>query len=109
MGLPKRGLCPAPALGLARGIYHRSRVMKNYLKIASIPVTLLVFSLIYNLLWIVFKLPKNDELVAIVGKFLDHYGLWVVFVSAFIEGVLIAGNYFPGGLVIFSGCTGFWT
>jgi membrane protein DedA with SNARE-associated domain len=60
-------------------------------------------SLAYNLLWVLFKLPKDDELIALVGQFLNHYGLWIVFISAFIEGVLIAGNYFPGGLVVFLG------
>lgn len=77
--------------------------MRNLLKLASIPITLLLLSLVYNVLWIFFKLPKNEELVAIVAKFLETYGLWIVFVSAFIEGVLIAGNYFPGGLVVFLG------
>ena len=80
-----------------------SKNIKNLLKLASVPITLLVLSLIYNVLWIFFKLPKNDELVSLVAKFLEQYGLWIVFVSAFIEGVLIAGNYFPGGLVVFLG------
>ena len=70
--------------------------MKNLLKLAAIPISLLALSLIYNLLWIFFKLPKDDELLAVVSQFINHYGLWIVFASAFIEGVLIAGNYFPG-------------
>ncbi|MEK7161201.1 MAG: hypothetical protein AAB729_00735 [Patescibacteria group bacterium] len=77
--------------------------MKNLLKLAAIPISLLALSLIYNLLWIFFKLPKDDELLAVVSQFINHYGLWIVFASAFIEGVLIAGNYFPGGLVVFLG------
>ncbi len=77
--------------------------VKNLVRLASVPISLFLLSLTYNLLWIFFKLPRNDELIAVVSGFLEQYGIWIVFASALLEGVLIAGNYFPGGLVIFLG------
>lgn len=77
--------------------------MKNFFKLAAIPLGLLVLSLTYNLLWAVFKLPKDEELINSISKILSQHGMWIIFISALIEGVLIAGNYFPGGLVVFLG------
>src|SRR3989338_10846595 len=74
---------------------------KNILKALSIPAVLLVFTLTYWVLWNVFNLPKGQELVPIITKFFNHYGLFVVLICAILEGALLIGNYFPGGVVIF--------
>src|SRR3989344_6448536 len=74
---------------------------KNILKALSIPAVLLIFTLTYRVLWTIFDLPKGQELVPIITKFFSHYGLWVVLLCAILEGALVIGNYFPGGVVIF--------
>jgi membrane protein DedA with SNARE-associated domain len=75
----------------------------HILKLLSIPITLLVLSGIISIIWSIFKLPSDTELMIIIKNWFNHYGLWVVFISALIEGVLLFGNYYPGGLVIFLG------
>ena len=39
----------------------------------------------------------------ITQDWFERYGLLIIFISAFIEGVLLLGQYYPGGLVIFLG------
>lgn len=73
----------------------------NILKALSIPLTLLLLSLSYQFLWSVFNWPKGDELIAVITKFFNTYGLWVVLLCSILESALIVGNYFPGGVVIF--------
>ncbi len=55
----------------------------------------------YFLLWNFLDLPEYKELVNVFQDLLRRHGLWIVLVAAFIEGVLLVGNYLPGGLVIF--------
>ncbi|MEO8637993.1 MAG: VTT domain-containing protein [Candidatus Taylorbacteria bacterium] len=76
---------------------------KNILKILAIPLILLFAYLSMVLLWKVFHFPSPDELTEIARRYFEMYGLWIVFVSALIEGFLIIGQYFPGGFVIFIG------
>lgn len=77
--------------------------MKKYLKLLAVPLVLLAFSFVISLAWQLFDLPEREQLIAIVKEWFRQYGIWVVFVSALIEGVLLFGNYYPGGLVIFLG------
>ncbi len=77
--------------------------MKNILKILSVPLIIIAaYGLLY-LVWMIFDLPPEDEMVRLVTTWLQSYGLWIIFVSALVEGVLLFGNYYPGGLVIFLG------
>lgn len=76
---------------------------KNYLKLVSFPIAFLV---VFTSLWAAWKLlglPPQNELVEIARRYFDLYGYWLVFVSAFIEGMLLVGWYYPGSLVIFLG------
>lgn len=77
--------------------------LKEYLKILSVPLGLLAVFLSMSLIWKVFGLPTDDEMVFIVKSYFDNYGLWIVFIGALIEGFFILGQYFPGGFVIFLG------
>ena len=77
--------------------------LKNIIKILSAPLALLAAYLFVLLLWRVLGLPKEEVLIETTKNWFNHYGLWVVFVSAILEGTLILGQYYPGGLVIFLG------
>ncbi len=55
------------------------------------------------LVWKVLNLPTDDQLLIIVREWFVRYGLWIVFISALIEGFLLLGQYFPGGFIIFLG------
>jgi membrane protein DedA with SNARE-associated domain len=76
---------------------------KEILKIISIPLALLAVSLMVHGLWVLFKLPQGDALTAAVQDFFKRYGLWLLFMSAILEGMLILGQYYPGGIMIFLG------
>lgn len=75
--------------------------MKYYLRLLSLPLTLLVTFITLFALWKIFDLPSAEILVEKIGKFFDSYGLIVFYVSALIEGMLLFGGYFPGVFVIF--------
>ncbi len=77
--------------------------LKNIIKILSAPLALLAAYLFVLLLWRILGLPKEDLLIETTKNWFNHYGLWVVFTSAVLEGTLILGQYYPGGLVIFLG------
>ena len=77
--------------------------IKEALKLLSIPLTLMVIYLSMVLLWKLFAFPGPEELVNIVTNYFNRYGLWIVFISALIEGFLLLGQYFPGGFIIFLG------
>lgn len=72
-------------------------------KVISIPLILLVIYLSMYVIWKLFGLPTDSELLIIVKDYFARYGLFVVFVSALIEGFFLLGQYFPGGFVIFLG------
>ncbi len=76
---------------------------RTILKIAAGPLILLGFYLSLWGVWILFDLPKDAELIAVINDYFAQHGLWVLFLAAFIEGALILGQYFPGGFVIFIG------
>lgn len=59
------------------------------------------FSLL--LIWKWLGLPPRDELIITLTNFIDQFGLIIIFIAALIEGLLLIGNYFPGGAVIFLG------
>lgn len=54
-------------------------------------------------IWKLLKLPTDDQLIVIIKSAFEKYGLWIVFISAFVEGFLLLGQYFPGGTIIFLG------
>jgi membrane protein DedA with SNARE-associated domain len=75
----------------------------SVLKALSIPLTLLVIYITYTILWRAFGLPSVQELTQLIKHSFDTYGLWIVLGASFIEGLLLLGQYFPGGFVIFLG------
>lgn len=76
---------------------------KNILKVLAIPAALLIAYFVLLIMWMFFDMPPEDELIKSVTDFVNQYGLIIVFFAAIIEGLLLIGNYFPGGAVIFLG------
>ncbi len=81
----------------------RNGLIDKIFKATIIPLSLLGIYLTLIALWETFGLPPQEELVEIIKNYFANYGLWVVFVGATIEGVLLLGQYFPGGFIIFLG------
>jgi membrane protein DedA with SNARE-associated domain len=75
--------------------------IKSWLKALALPLTIIVFTLLYQILWQVLDWPTGEELTNLLTNFFIHYGLWLVFVCSILESAVIIGNYFPGGLIIF--------
>ena len=87
--------------------YKDKEIMKikteEWLKILGLPLTFLAIFLLFWAAWEIFNLPSENELIEITRRYFDLYGYLIVFVSAIIEGMLLAGLYYPGSLVIFLG------
>src|SRR4051812_3708909 len=74
--------------------------MRRALKIIAFPLAVLaVFGLLY-LIWLALDLPPEDTMVRIAKDYLDRHGILIVFIAAYLEGLLLIGWYFPGTLVI---------
>ena len=76
---------------------------KNILRALSIPISLVAVYISMVVLWHVFHLPSPEKSTQLIESYFLVYGLWIVLIASFIEGVLLIGQYFPGGLVIFLG------
>lgn len=77
--------------------------LKESLKILAIPIAFIFIYLIIYFLWKFFELPSQDQMIVIVEEWFSKYGLLLVFIGALVEGLLLVGNYFPGGFIIFLG------
>src|ERR1044072_1515771 len=74
--------------------------MRRALKIVAFPLAVLaVFGLLYAI-WRALDLPPEETLAQIAKTYLDRYGVVIVLVSAYLEGLLLIGWYFPGNLVV---------
>ena len=79
------------------------RSIRELVKILSIPLFFAAVYLSFLVIWKIFNLPQGGELLPIIRRYFESFGLIVIFVSALIEGFLILGQYFPGGFIIFLG------
>lgn len=52
------------------------------------------------LAWNLFELPQGEALFSQLGDIFRRHGLWIVGVSALIEGLVLVNLYFPGSAVI---------
>ncbi len=74
--------------------------MHRYFRIIAFPLAVLgVFALLY-LIWVALDLPPEETIVRTASSYLDRYGIVIVLLAAYIEGLLLIGWYFPGTLVI---------
>ncbi len=76
---------------------------KSLLKAISFPLMILCVAAALYFSWRLLGLPSDDSMIATARSYFERYGLITVFVSALLEGVLLAGVYYPGSLVIFLG------
>jgi membrane protein DedA with SNARE-associated domain len=76
---------------------------RRYLKLLSVPIILLLSFLSLALVWELFNLPSTQVIGEAAGRLFETYGLPIVFVAAFLEGMLLIGNYFPGAFIIVLG------
>ena len=75
-------------------------MLRRILKIIAFPLAVLaVFGLLYAI-WLALDLPPEETMIATAKSYLDRYGIGIVLLSAYLEGLLLIGWYFPGTLVI---------
>lgn len=73
------------------------------IKILSVPLVLITAYLLMYVVWKLLGLPSDSALISLLQGIFERYGLWVVFISALVEGFMLLGQYFPGGTIIFLG------
>lgn len=54
------------------------------------------------IIWNIFDLPRAEVLIQYINIWFNAYGLVILLVGAFVEGILLLGSYFPGVFVIFA-------
>ena len=77
--------------------------MKKYLKLLIAPLCVLAVFVILGLVWKLFHLPSEDQLIPMIKSYFDTYGVLLVFIASILESAFVIGIYAPGGLVIFLG------
>lgn len=75
--------------------------MKYYLKLFSIPLSVLVTFLSMFFIWNIFNLPNAEVIAVYFNQWFNVYGPIIILASAFIEGILLLGGYFPGVFIVF--------
>lgn len=75
--------------------------IKSFLRLISVPLSLFVLYFLFLIIWKIFNLPPQDELILILKQWFALYGMPFLFFCAIIEGFFVLGSYFPGGVVIF--------
>lgn len=74
--------------------------MRRILRIVALPLAVLAVFLLLYAVWLALDLPPEETIVEIARGYLDRYGVVIVLISAYLEGLLLIGWYFPGTLVI---------
>lgn len=73
---------------------------KIWTKIPLLPVSALVFYLSILALWKLGIIPSPDNVLILLENLYTQYGLIGLFISAFLEGIVYLGLYFPGSFII---------
>ncbi|TSC62364.1 MAG: membrane-associated protein [Parcubacteria group bacterium Athens0416_74] len=88
------------------GFESHSRYMQKIRDLVSL-IWLPLFGLMalgsFYVVWTLLDLPPTEQVVEIAKVYFDKYGLLTIFICAIIEGILLAGWYFPGSFVIVLG------
>ena len=75
--------------------------MKKFLaKIPLLPLSALIFYLTILLLWKIGIILSPEGIVTLLENLYENYGLMGLFISAFLEGIVYLGLYFPGSFII---------
>lgn len=73
---------------------------RRILKVVAFPLAVLAaFALLYAI-WVALDLPPEKTIIEIARRYLDRYGVVIVLLCAYVEGLLLIGWYFPGALVV---------
>jgi len=73
---------------------------KLWKEIPKLPLTALAFYLTFFILWTIGIIPPPTEIVLMLETLYNNYGLLGLFISAFLEGIVYLGLYFPGSFII---------
>jgi len=63
----------------------------------------LVFYFGIKYLWGIYDLPSQQNIIDSAQGLFSKYGIVAILIAAFLEGLILIGNYFPGSMVIFLG------
>lgn len=77
--------------------------LSDHLRFALAPLTLLIAFGAYVALYQLLGLPSVAELIELAKRYYSQYGYWFIFLSAFLEGLLIVGWYLPGSTALMLG------
>lgn len=72
----------------------------QFFKPGVFPFSLVFFFLLFILIYRLFDLPDPTEIARISSSLYEKYGLWVLLISSFAEGLFMISLYFPGSFVI---------
>ncbi len=72
----------------------------TFIKPGLFPFSICLFLLFFIVFYRLLNLPSPFELSKMIIGWFSMYGLSLLFVAAFIEGVFVFGMYFPGSLAI---------
>ena len=72
----------------------------HYLKLATLPLFLAAVVLSLFLVRAYFSLPTEEQLRPLALDLYSRFGLLVVLLAGFLEGILVIGWYFPGTTII---------
>src|ERR1041384_1883127 len=70
------------------------------LRLIAFPLAVLAVFLLLYAVWVALDLPPEETIIDIARGYLDRYGVVIVLICAYLEGLLVVGWYFPGTLVI---------
>jgi len=73
------------------------------LKLLTVPLAIIAIYLLLAMFEHIFHFSSRDMFLGFLMRQFNQHGYWLVFIAALLEGVLIIGNWFPGGVVIFLG------
>lgn len=77
--------------------------MSKQFRVLILPLSIAAFAGVLFGVWKLLDLPPEHRVIEIARDYFGRYGLAIIIVSSFIEGLLIVGLYFPGSMVFFLG------
>jgi membrane protein DedA with SNARE-associated domain len=85
---------------IAAAAADRAGMAYRTLRIIAFPLAVLAVFLLLYVVWVALDLPPEETILDIARSYLDRYGVVIVLICAYLEGLLVIGWYFPGTLVI---------
>lgn len=72
---------------------------REFLKIAIVPIVLLILFLCVIAIYHILGFPGESELIRMAEEQYAEHGYWVVLIGSLIEGLLVINWYMPGSVV----------